>query len=99
MAKFKVGDRVLLVRPCMPENYGKTGVIREIFAELLAEGGVVNCYCDFDDGTRGGIDLLPDGKIRATHTDQLEPILRPDNEVGDWAELGFHPSKFQRVAS
>jgi len=96
MSKFYVGQRVRLARAVFPVNQGKTGRVREFFKEEKSHRGVVNCYCDWDDGSRGGIDRNPDGRLSATHTDQLEPLIQPDNEATTWEELGFHPSQFVR---
>lgn len=102
MAKFYVGQRVRLARAMQPQNMGLTGTIREFIGETvigaaIGRFGKANCCCDWDDGTRDGITTNDIGVSYWTHTDQLELLIKPDNEAGDWAELGFHPSQFNRV--
>lgn len=87
MSAFYVGQRVRIRAVCDMETarmVGKEGVVNELDCENeTGEFGLIGVdSCGEDDWC-----FFPS---------QLEPILRPDNEVGDWAELGFHPSEFVR---
>lgn len=63
MAAFRVGQRVRVVRPTNPRNYGVEGRITEMFSERALWNGWANCKLDVC------------REYESAHTDQLEPIL------------------------
>jgi len=87
MASFYVGQRVRIKWSFRhPHHVGAVGRISEGPCD----------YYDLDNSVYEGytLDVYEDFGFEA---DQLEPIINPDNEIGDWSELGFHPSQFDRV--
>jgi len=110
MATFYVGQRVRIV--FCEVHKGIIGMEATITSPLktykdggttwLGYGVSVDGY-EFD-SSRKTVDVpYPESPLGVMSLfpppEYLEPILRPDNEIGDWAELGFHPSQFQRVTS
>ena len=99
MAIFKVGQRVKLVRPVEPENYGIEGTI--IAFENWPKGTISSVTgtpftMDVDCVVLWDTVFYLNREGSAQHTSQLEPIQDQDdkskydgNEVIDWDECIF----------
>ena len=89
MSKFFVGQRVRMARAVKVSRNGKEGRIAEFYPqELPANGGVVNCAVDWDDGDSDLRYCGIEGNTNlATHTDQLEPILPSGHRASDFANV------------
>lgn len=96
MAKFFVGQRVrILWSDGWPELKGEQGTI---VAKALNAGlrGISEWEVAPDTwGTHKAPHPAPDGgEVFAPNSAQLEPLIKPDNVVGSWEKLGWHPSEF-----
>lgn len=105
MAKFYVGQRVRIkYSPTYPELGGQEGTILCLpkdhprFAPDRYPWWNIAEWIVVPDSW--GSEYSPEEKgIFCPISDQLEPLIKPDNHVVTWDEMGFHPSDFlQKVA-
>lgn len=105
MAKFFVGQRVRIKWSLKwPELSGCEGTVVGI-----TDGSKSPTRGPHGSGPGLYYEVVPDGctsnllplatsptgvSYFAPSPDQLEPLIKPDNEVGSWEKLGWHPSEF-----
>lgn len=105
MAKFFVGQRVRIKWSLKwPELSGCEGTVVGV-----TDGSKSPTRGPHGSGPGFYYEVVPDGYISnllllatspmgvsyfAPSPDQLEPLIKPDNEVGSWEKLGWHPRQF-----
>lgn len=96
MAKFYVGQRVrILWSSGWPELKGETGIIVSKSPDRGVLGDSEWLVAPDVWGTAEAPHPSDNGATRfGPSSEQLEPLIKPDNEVGSWEKLGWHPSQF-----
>lgn len=94
MNSFFVGQRVRLVKPTNPKNYGIEGRIHKF--KNLEKGTIMRYGESLGIYSNCLVDYVVKG-ICADHTDRLEPIIPSGMEPVAWEDCLWNPSMIKEV--